>query len=499
MLQTLAQNRPLAESLEALAGLAQTEVPGSAACILLVSADGSALEFAAGVELPEPLRPLCQSLVWADTDDANPQTSSVREPVFSASLAGDPYWHALDGAAREAGLRSCWTFPILDGSGTLLGLLSVFQRPLPRLSAADSNPLAEVASLAGIAIERYRNRIDLQRRMELETLVRDISLQLLCLPEAATDDGIRHVLARLGSFIAADRCYLMQHSADGDTIDNTHEWCAAGVAPQIDDLQQLPTNELRNWLDLLEEQQLLIVHQRTEMPPNPRWARIFDDGRIESVLFVPMMHHGVLIGLLGFDAVRAPRRWEDNVITLVQLVADLLVGAIIRRQLVAALRHDAERDPLTGLANRRRIQQTLRAEALRLDRDGGTLALVMFDIDHFQRINANYGYDAGNDVLRMLAGVVDRHCRRTDRAARWDGERFLVLLPQTDLDQAMLVAERLRQEVAAAVFPVPEPLSISLGVASVREGQTLAQAVRAAEDALALAKRSGRNFVATVA
>ncbi|MGE4338471.1 MAG: GGDEF domain-containing protein, partial [Pigmentiphaga sp.] len=111
--------------------------------------------------------------------------------------------------------------------------------------------------------------------------------------------------------------------------------------------------------------------------------------------------------------------------------------------------------------------------------------------------NANYGYDAGNDVLRTLAGVVDRHCRRTDRAARWGGERFLVLLPETDLEQALLVAERLRREVGTAAFPVPEPLSISLGVASVREGQTLPQAVRAAENALDLAKRSGRNLVAT--
>ncbi|MGE4340189.1 MAG: GAF domain-containing protein, partial [Pigmentiphaga sp.] len=371
VLQALAQSRPLAESLEALAWLAQSEAPGSAACILLVSIDGSALEFAAGVEMPERLRPLCQSLLWADTDDSNPQVSSVREPVLSHALADDPYWHALEGVAHETGLRSCWTFPILDGSGTLLGLLSLFQRPLPSSPPVDPNQLADVASLAGIAIERHRNRADLQRRMALETLVREVSLQLLCQTEGATDDGVQHVLARLGSFIGADRCYLMQHSADGDTIDNTHEWCAAGIAPQIDDLQQLPTAELRNWLDLLEEQQLLIVHQRTDMPPNPHWARIFDEGQIESVLFVPMMHHGVLIGLLGFDAVRTRQRWEDNVITLVQLVADLLVSAILRRQLVAALRHDAERDPLTGLANRRRIQQTLHAEAIRIRRDGG--------------------------------------------------------------------------------------------------------------------------------
>jgi len=401
--------------------------------------------------------------------------------------------------AREAGLQSCWTFPVLDGCGTLLGLLSLFQRVPIEAAPIDPAHLAEVASLAGIAIEQHRNRGDLQRRRALESLVRDISLHLLCLPEAGANDGIQHVLAKLGTFVGADRCYVMQHSTDGETIDNTHEWCATGVAPQIDDLQQLSTDELRNWLDLLEDQQLLIVHQRTEMPPNPHWARIFDEGQIESVLFVPMMHRGVLIGLLGFDAVCARQRWEDNVITLVQVVADLLASTLMRRQLVAALRHDAERDPLTGLANRRRIQQTLHAEASRIHREGGSFALVMFDIDHFRRINADYGYDTGNDVLRTLAGVVDRHCRRTDRAARWDGERFLVLLPETDLDQALMVAERLRQEVRTAVFPVPEPLSISLGVASVREGQTLPQAVQAAESALDLAKRSGRNLVATAA
>lgn len=405
-------------------------------------------------------------------------------------------------ASRGSGetTPSGWLLAITSSQGTVLGALLLVFDPAEPMPDELPEEVSETLSLLALILERRRDRELLQRRIDLERVVRSISIRLLGSTDGSLTDSIQHALQQLGEFIGADRCYLMRHSADGDTIDNTDEWCAPGVPPQIRELQNIPTVQLQSWLDLLQDQGLLIIRQRDDMPPNPHWARIFHEGGIQSVLFVPMVHNQQLIGLLGFDAVTAPRDWEEGTVTLVQLVADLLVHGILRQQLVAALRYDADHDPLTGLANRRHVEQILAYEAERVARHGGSFALVMFDIDHFKRVNDNHCHDMGDEVLRMLAGLVVHHRRRSDVVARWGGEEFLMLLPQTDLAAASQIAESVRRLVASASFPIPdEPLTISLGVAVFESGADWHQVIAAADAALYRAKQEGRNCVRVAA
>jgi len=157
-------------------------------------------------------------------------------------------------------------------------------------------------------------------------------------------------------------------------------------------------------------------------------------------------------------------------------------------------------DPLTQLANRRSLMQSLKQEFQRSERTGHRLPLIMADIDHFKRINDTYGHQQGDAVLKAVAGAIRNQLRDYDLAARFGGEEFALTLPETELAQAAQVAERIRQTVASINLGgalADLRLTISLGVACCPAPQIagIDDLIRVADDALYVAKREGRNQV----
>lgn len=162
------------------------------------------------------------------------------------------------------------------------------------------------------------------------------------------------------------------------------------------------------------------------------------------------------------------------------------------------LKEMASTDPLTGLANRRVMMESLRREFGRCHRGGQPLSLIMVDADHFKRINDTYGHQQGDLVLIALANLLRKHLRPYDIAARFGGEEFAVILPETPVEEAVKVAERLRTGALAMLFGdvmKNVQISISLGVAaSTCEGiKTEEDMIREADNALYKAKQTGRN------
>jgi two-component system cell cycle response regulator len=155
-------------------------------------------------------------------------------------------------------------------------------------------------------------------------------------------------------------------------------------------------------------------------------------------------------------------------------------------------------DPVTGLRTRRFVGELLSIEALRASRYKTPLSIAMCDVDHFKRINDTFGHPAGDAVLALLCQVMQRALRATDVAGRWGGEEFLLVLPHTDLDGAASFAERVRQAIEETEFDVvsaPHPVTLSIGVAGLRDGQNVEQLIAAADEALYAAKGAGRNRV----
>lgn len=159
----------------------------------------------------------------------------------------------------------------------------------------------------------------------------------------------------------------------------------------------------------------------------------------------------------------------------------------------AQLRSLATTDALTGLANRRRILDVASYEIMRGRRDGTPLCFVLCDVDHFKRINDSHGHEVGDQVLVSLAQVLQSAVREVDTVARWGGEEFLVVLPDTTLAAAQRVAERARWAIECADWPTDRHVTMTFGVSQLRDGETLAEAVARADEALYRGKADGRN------
>jgi diguanylate cyclase (GGDEF)-like protein len=157
----------------------------------------------------------------------------------------------------------------------------------------------------------------------------------------------------------------------------------------------------------------------------------------------------------------------------------------------------AMQDELTGLGNRRHIEEALAQQLAQARRSGRPLALLMIDIDHFKRVNDSFGHLSGDQVLRQLAGCIRSRLRAQDLAGRWGGEEFLVILPETDAQGAAVVAEQLRQAVEGAPFTALDgtrmPLTVSIGRHAL--DRATEDLVGAADQALYRAKQNGRNRV----
>ena len=161
-------------------------------------------------------------------------------------------------------------------------------------------------------------------------------------------------------------------------------------------------------------------------------------------------------------------------------------------------------DPLTGAANRRHFMERLLVEVERSQDDGAPFSVALIDIDNFKSVNDLHGHLAGDEVLRRLAAACMAQVRDGDTFARFGGEEFAVLLPQTGIDQAMQWLERLRQQVSELRVDLPAvqiAVTVSIGVASPLDASSQAAAhmntaLRLADEALYRAKREGKNRVA---
>jgi diguanylate cyclase (GGDEF)-like protein len=170
---------------------------------------------------------------------------------------------------------------------------------------------------------------------------------------------------------------------------------------------------------------------------------------------------------------------------------------LIQRMGVLQQRH-ASTDMLTGLLNRRALYQILEREMERTVRYKKPFSVVLFDLDEFKAINDSYGHLKGDAVLRELSRFVEQAIRKADRLGRWGGEEFLIVLPETDLESAQLLAERICRLLRENCIGKVDRVTASFGVTTFRGGRNLEDVLRAADNAMYQAKQNGRGQVVVV-
>lgn len=202
---------------------------------------------------------------------------------------------------------------------------------------------------------------------------------------------------------------------------------------------------------------------------------------------VAMRHDGTEFPVeLSLSAVRIKERW-----TALGIARDITE----RKAAEAALSQLASTDPLTGIANRRRLDTELEQEMKRAERYHTPLSIVMFDVDHFKKVNDTYGHPVGDRVLIDLATLIAGNIRTHDLLARWGGEEFVILTHNCEAEVAANLSEKLRSAIEEFEFHTVGKVTCSFGVTSFHPGESVHELVSRADKALYLAKMRGRNCV----
>jgi diguanylate cyclase (GGDEF)-like protein len=245
---------------------------------------------------------------------------------------------------------------------------------------------------------------------------------------------------------------------------------------------------------VVEDTQTELICQHLTVPPPPH-----------GYICMPMMAQGELLGMfhlkLGQPHPGVPEDARSSRIEakkrLATTVTEQFGLALANLKLRELLRTQSIRDQLTGLFNRRYMEESLVRELHRAQRQGSSLGIVMADLDHFKRINDTYGHDDGDVILRNVGALFQKSIRQDDIACRYGGEEFIIIMPNASRAIVLQRAEQIRERVKRHVSVKQEPVTISLGVALFPDdGQSSETLLNAADTALYNAKNRGRDQVA---
>jgi len=378
---------------------------------------------------------------------------------------------------------------------------------------ADGTPLHVEALLTAIEFDGQQlfhvSWRDISRRREaeealvyrraLENLITTISSAFINLPAEDIPVGLQSALADLGTFVNADRSYIFIYQ--GGHMHNLYEWCAEGVAPQIDRMQNVPVAAMRWSNDQIRRGEILNTPRVLDLPLEAQAEKDeFAEQGIQSVLVVPMERRGEVVGFIGFDAVRQPRNWPDEVVGLLRIAAGIIANVLDRRDAEIALREANARlenrvqERTQQLEQRRRVAEGLRETlsiinsnqvlydtldylieqaTIVMQADAGTLySLDMqakcgrleasFNVleDNVRRTGFDLESTPGQEALSIIA-------RRTPAVVHWDETVIEAVrsdsnVPEDIRQLRLMVVEKFRGSVSVPIFVRDEPFGVLL-------------------------------------
>ena len=297
-------------------------------------------------------------------------------------------------------------------------------------------------------------------------------------------------LEMMSEVIHPERLYVFERGET--TSDNTFEWCAEGVEPMIDSLQGLDNAEFDTWEKLMAEEPVVIIPDVEEFKDtDPQMYQTLTRQSITHLLAVPFMNDGALIGYLGADNYALDERLDTR--RLLEAVATFMSARIASHQMMRELERTGTHDSLTGLLNRRGIDQAI--STYMAEHEGEPFTLALMDIDNFKTINDAHGHSVGDEALRLIARAVTEAFPEEAILGRNGGDEFLVMLFGEDAKNAeMLFGDFSQAELECEYDGKQYKLTMSIGYADYPEQtDTLKKAYTLADAALYAVKLAGKS------
>lgn len=243
-------------------------------------------------------------------------------------------------------------------------------------------------------------------------------------------------------------------------------------------------NILQKVVNLLSDERKDEIYQK--------WDGVTYDSDVNYILITSIILGClvvIVLILIWTNSIRHEKNKTKNALNKLELTL------LIVEKRNKTLKHLSITDPLTNLSNRIRLNEAIDDELKRTKRWKTSFGLMIIDIDHFKAINDNFGHLAGDDILVSIAQTLTQSAREIDTIGRWGGEEFVIICPQSDRDGVMQLAERLRKNVMEMTCAIDIKLTVSVGVAMIKDEDTIQTIVSRADTALYEAKNSGRNKV----
>ncbi|SFH66863.1 diguanylate cyclase (GGDEF) domain-containing protein [Tindallia magadiensis] len=360
--------------------------------------------------------------------------------------------------------------------------------------------------LLGAVVALYVNRVYSQRLKEneektrMQRMIAELSLDFVSVNPENLDERVNRLLEKAGIFFQVDRCYLFCFSEDGCTVTYTHEWCAEGIEPAIQQVGTLPVSYVPWWINQLEKNRSVYIPDTRKMPPEAQAEKeILEMQQIKSLLSLPVSSHGKTTGFLGFDSVKEHKEWERGHQEALQILANLISDALIKVKAVKEISQMAYYDSLTGLCNRRMFKQRLTEAISMARRSRKKIGILFLDLDAFKAVNDTMGHDKGDQLLKKIAKRISERVREHDTVCRFGGDEFLIMFPQIDhATQVMQAAEKIINDLKQPVVLEGHPFFVTAsGGISVYpfDGKDADTLIKNADLSMYTSKEQGKNQI----
>ena len=374
--------------------------------------------------------------------------SNVIKTGRTQSLASDTVLIARNGTKRHIADSAA---PVRDYQDRIFSVIMVFSDVTERIEAEAS----------------------LKDQLEFEKMLSEVSNAFSVFPSDQLEQSIHLALKQIAAFFQIERSYLFQFSDDGKQINNTYEQCSEGTEAPMHRIKNVSEDAFSWWVEQIKNRKNLIIMDVNCLPPETEVVmKEFKSQGIRSLISIPMMKNDFVSGFIGLVGVQDKKTWTENQVMLLTIVTELVTNAYTRKMAEEKVRYQSFHDGLTGLYNRVYMED----EMERLDTDRQLpIGLIMLDSNGLKLINDSFGHEAGDEVLKRTAEILKNSCRGEDIIARWGGDEFVILLPQTTGEEVKAICQRIGEK-CKETYVKEMPISLAEGFAiKKRKDQDLAE------------------------
>ncbi len=414
--------------------------------------------------------------------------------------------------SKDLGLKSYLACGLYRDAGKeLIGVISVALYSQTRnFTQGEQQLLESIAKQVEMALMQaaiYQESQQTKRQMalmyELSNNIRD-SLDISVV--------LGQIASNLGEVLGLSRCFVRRLSIDNRVLKTEQEYTAPGINPSADIIFDFE----RVWISKLSQKHdsskyISIPHLQSLLKKdNPRLASIAENIGLKSYLALPLVARGRLLGTINIHQCDRERLFLNEEIEFISRVGSEAAIAIEHAELFETIDKFNKMDPDTGLYNKRYFRIVAEREIQRAASENKDISFIMLDLDHLKEINDSLGHDAGDEAIMQVAKVLENTVRQTsiddlrtrtaDIVARYGGDEFMILLPNTNLDNAIKAANRIStnlQKIKAS-YTWPKGFTCSIGVAGTpADIFDYEELKRKADQALYLSKAKGRNSISS--